>query len=95
MSIHASINGEIKKIKNIYVNINGEKRKVISGWVNKNGSPAKIYSSINIDLSDILIDFTYVVESDGTHVLKAWKGTYNGEPSTIMAIPDNEYIRIE
>ena len=92
MAIYIPIDGEIKKVKGIYVNIDGEVKEIISGWAKKNGVITKIYS--NIDLSDILIDFTYTVESDGTHLLTGWKGTYNGEPSTKIVIPDNPYIKL-
>jgi hypothetical protein len=94
MSVHISVNGEVKKVKGIYANINGETKKIISGWANKNGIVTKIYSSNTIDLSDILIDFTYVIEPNGTYLLTGWKGTYNGEPSTKIVIPDNPYIKL-
>ena len=36
---------------------------------------------------NILIDFYYTKNSDGTYTLTAWKGTYNGEPSNKCFIP--------
>lgn len=43
-----------------------------------------------------LVDFTYEKDTDtGNYVLTGWKGTYNGEPSTLMIIPDTTDITIE
>jgi hypothetical protein len=39
-----------------------------------------------------LIDFEYIITSDGKYELTAWKGTYNGEPSTRIIVPDSELI---
>ena len=48
---------------------------------------------ISLTLHDFsLIDFDYIVNEDGTYTLTAWKGTYNGEPSTRIIVPDSELI---
>lgn len=39
-----------------------------------------------------LVDFEYVANSDGTYTLTGWKGTYNGEVSGKLIIPDNACI---
>lgn len=39
-----------------------------------------------------LIDFNYTDNSNGTYTLTSWKGTYNGESSTELIIPNNAYI---
>lgn len=50
-------------------------------------------TSISLDLHDFsLIDFEYIVTNDGKYELTAWKGTYNGEPSTRIIVPDSELI---
>lgn len=40
---------------------------------------------------ELLIDFEYEI-NDGKAILKAWKGTFNGESSTELIIPDDERI---
>lgn len=42
--------------------------------------------------TDVLIDFEYTDNGDGTYTITGWKGTYNGEPSTEMIIPNYENI---
>jgi hypothetical protein len=39
-----------------------------------------------------LIDFEYTENDDGTYTLTDWKGTYNGQPSTKIIIPDSDLI---
>lgn len=41
-----------------------------------------------------LIDFNYTANSDGTYTLTGWKGTYNGEASTEIIVPNNGLIRV-
>ena len=41
---------------------------------------------------EMLIDFKYTKNSDGTATLTAWKGTLNGVPSTELVIPDDSRI---
>jgi hypothetical protein len=50
-------------------------------------------TSINLNLLDFsLVDFDYTVNDDGTYTLTEWKGTYNGEPSTKIIVPNSELI---
>jgi hypothetical protein len=39
-----------------------------------------------------LIDFDYTANDDGTYILTGWKGTYNGNSSTEMIIPENPLV---
>lgn len=39
-----------------------------------------------------LVDFNYTVNEDGTYTLTSWKGTYNGEPSTRIVVPNSKLI---
>ena len=41
-----------------------------------------------------LVDFEYTANDDGTYTLTGWKGTYNGEASTEIIIPNNGLIRV-
>ena len=41
-----------------------------------------------------LIDFNYTSNSDGTYTITDWKGTYNGQPSTKIIIPNNKNINL-
>jgi hypothetical protein len=50
-------------------------------------------TSVGLNLHDFsLIDFNYTVNNDGTYTLNSWKGTYNGEPSTQIVVPNSELI---
>ena len=42
--------------------------------------------------TNILKDFTYVANSDGTYTITGWKGTKNGVASTECVVPDSPYI---
>lgn len=44
------------------------------------------------DPATVLIDFNYTDNSDGTYTITGWKGTYNGETSTEIIIPNNGCI---
>ena len=44
--------------------------------------------------ADVLVDFTYTDNGDGTYTITDWKGTYNGEPSTEIIIPDYSWIKV-
>ena len=47
----------------------------------------------NLTVHDFsLEDFEYIANEDGTYELTAWKGTYNGEPSTRIVVPNSELI---
>lgn len=39
-----------------------------------------------------LIDFSYTANDDGTYTLTGWKGTYNGNSSTEMIIPEHPLV---
>ena len=45
--------------------------------------------------TNILKDFTYVANSNGTYTLTGWKGTKNGVASTEVVIPDNSAIIVD
>ena len=47
-----------------------------------------------ISMEDLLIDFYYTVNDDGTYTITAWKETLNGVPSTEMVVPNNKLIKI-
>jgi hypothetical protein len=57
-----------------------------------------ISTTINLVLTEfdpsILIDFIYTENEDGTYTLNGWKGTYNGEESTELIIPDNVMVKL-
>lgn len=39
-----------------------------------------------------LVDFEYIKNDDGTYTITDWKGTYNGEKSTKLVIPNSSLI---
>ena len=43
-------------------------------------------------MATLLKDFEYTKNEDGTYTLTAWLGTFEGEPSTEIIVPDNEKI---
>lgn len=51
-----------------------------------------LVSELAID--EVLKDFEYVVEDDGTYTLTGWKQTLNGQPSTECVIPDIYLINL-
>lgn len=53
---------------------------------------AEEYISNTPTMEEILIDFEYTVNDNGTVTLTAWKQTLNGVPSTEMVIPDDSRI---
>ena len=47
---------------------------------------------ISQEIYDMLQDFEFIENDNGTYTLTGWLGTLNGEPSTEMVIPDNPKI---
>lgn len=47
---------------------------------------------IPFDPAVVLVDFEYTANEDGTCTITGWKGTYNGEASTEIIIPNNGLI---
>lgn len=45
-------------------------------------------------IEEVLIDFTYADNGDDTYTITDWKGTYNGEPSTEIIIPEDKRIKL-
>lgn len=43
-------------------------------------------------IADVLIDFEYTPNGDGTYTLTSWSGTLNGEPGTELIVPDNDKL---
>ena len=55
--------------------------------------------SVNVNIRGLipeedLIDFEYTLNGQGKYLLTAWKGTYNGLPSTEIIIPISNQIAI-
>lgn len=46
------------------------------------------------DPETVLVDFEYTSNNDGTYTITDWKGTYNGESSTKVILPDNSLITL-
>ena len=95
--------GISRKIPKCYVgDESGISRKIKRGYVgDANGIARLIFEEKVIDNPDtdfdlsILQDFEYIANSDGTYTLTAWKGTLNGEDSTIMVTPDHKSVIVE
>lgn len=66
-------------------------RKVIAAYLgDKNGVAQQWYE---LDLFRIILkDFDYTKNNDGTATINGWKGTFDGETSTELIVPDNNNI---
>jgi len=50
----------------------------------------------NLSLEEMLIDFNYNINSDGTYTITSWKGTYFGAPTnSTFFIPDDNRVKVE
>lgn len=58
----------------------------------ENGVDYELPVAITCSMASILTDFTYSDNGDGTYTITGWDGTYNGEASTEIVIPDYENI---
>lgn len=59
------------------------------------GSEYEVYIPVDVipfRPEEELIDFTYTDNGDGTYTITDWKGTYQGEPSTKIILPNNNLI---
>lgn len=75
--------GNLPFANNIYVQKKKPTNAVIGSlWIDTN----------TVSYEELLTDFEYVENDDGTYTLTEWKGTYNGEESTEIIIPDDESI---
>ena len=75
--------GNLPFANNIYVLKNKPTNAVIGSlWIDTN----------TVSYEELLTDFEYAENDDGTYTLTEWKGTYNGEESTEIIIPDDEQI---
>jgi hypothetical protein len=49
---------------------------------------------VEFNPAEVLIDFNYSANADGTYTITGWKGTLNGEQSTELIIPNNSLIKL-
>lgn len=56
-----------------------------AGTVHTDSVPVTV---VPFDAATVLVDFEYTDNGDGTYTVTGWKGTYNGEASTEMIIPN-------
>lgn len=63
-------------------------RRVKKAYVGDQNGIAQLF----FDQPEYLKDFKYKANSNGTYTLTDWKGTYNGEPSTEIIVPDYDTI---
>lgn len=55
----------------------------------KSGKVVTVYARwITKEEQNLITDFYYTKNNDGTYTIINWKGTYQGEPSTELIIPD-------
>jgi len=53
-----------------------------------------VINVIEFDPVEVLIDFNYSANADGTYTITGWKGTLSGESSTELIIPNNSLIKL-
>jgi len=63
-------------------------RNIVKAYLGDVNGIAQLF----FDYPSYLKDFKYKSNSDGTYTLTEWKGTYNGEPSTEIIVPDYDTI---
>ena len=61
-------------------------------WEDRTVDTKTVEWVIGEDFSNILQDFEYIENNDGTVTITDWKGTLNGVPGTELVIPDNSSI---
>lgn len=65
---------------------------LVVSWIYK-GSTYTASMKLNVTtMAEILVDFEYMNNGDGTYTLTDWKGTLNGKASTEIIVPDNNRI---
>lgn len=65
--------------------VNGKKYRVFM-------SDGNLVSEREFDPTTDLVDFEYADNDNGTYTLNSWKGTYKGEPSTEIIVPNQESL---
>lgn len=85
------MSANFENAEKVFATVDGVQKVVDSIYQTVNGVYVKIYSSA-IPLPEVLVDFEYTDNGDGTATITAWKHTLNGEDSTIMHVPDDARI---
>lgn len=53
-----------------------------------------VFEKSGFNAEQVLIDFDYIRNSDGTYTITDWKGTYQGQESTECIVPNKKEIRL-
>ena len=78
-----------RKISKCYIGVNGVARKITRVYIgDENGIARQCYNGD----SDLLVDFVFTDNGDGTFTLTGWGGTFKGKNSTELIIPDDPSI---
>lgn len=88
--------GSVKNIENYTTSIEtGAGNKMVSVIYTECGTNYTATFPVTVtSIEDVLIDFEYAAEDDGTYTITGWKGTLNGVASTECIIPDNALINV-
>lgn len=84
----ANIAGQGQKVE--LSNLPNRARRVKKAYIGDSNNTAQLCYAI-VTPED-LIDFNYTDNEDGTYTITGWKGTYQGNPSTKVIIPDGSNI---
>ncbi len=68
-------------------------KKIIKVYIGDNNGIARLVYEPSDPYADLLIDFNYIQQNE-QYILTDWKGTYNGQPSTKMIVPETNEITI-
>lgn len=81
---------DFESASSVYVTVGGVHKKVSKVLETVNG--VWVLKYLGDEFAALLVDFEYTNNDNGTATITGWKGTYNGEPSTELVIPDDPRI---
>lgn len=85
---------ESKDITNLITYSNELKSNMVISYIEED----KVYNAIlnlNItNMNDVLVDFEFIKNDDGTYTISDWKETLNGENSTKLIVPSKNIIKL-
>ena len=82
-----------ENVKSAYITSGGRNKMVKKILMTENGKWKTVFVPEVVDIfKEILQDFEYTLNYDGTCNITGWKGTKNGVASTEMVVPYHQKI---
>lgn len=88
--IYIGVDNVARKVIQPYIGVDNVARTITKSYIGVDNVARLCYEAFNA--AEILIDFNYVDNGDGTYTLTGWKGTLNGMLSTELVVPDYPQI---